>query len=176
MVNKTSGKVYCIHRKVYLWPYTNCAFLKINRAENRTCPATSFTPIGFDWKNINLCIMHFENLQMLWFFEACDRCVGIGRCPWRRNEICLRLSVTSGLCFFFLVSWGGVRLSPLGTSATICPIVPAPDDRWWWMRSRRWNENLQGKPKYSEKTCPQCHFVQQKSHMNCPGLEPGPPR
>jgi hypothetical protein len=30
---------------------------------------------------------------------------------------------------FFLVSWGGVRLSPLGTSATNWPIVPAPDDR-----------------------------------------------
>jgi hypothetical protein len=30
---------------------------------------------------------------------------------------------------FFLVSLGGVRLSPLGTSATIWPIVPAPDDR-----------------------------------------------
>jgi hypothetical protein len=29
----------------------------------------------------------------------------------------------------FLVSWGGVRLSPLGTSATIWPTVPAPDDR-----------------------------------------------
>jgi hypothetical protein len=32
---------------------------------------------------------------------------------------------------FFLVSWGGVRLSPLGTSATNWPIVPARDDRWW---------------------------------------------
>jgi hypothetical protein len=30
---------------------------------------------------------------------------------------------------FFLVSWGGVRLSPLGTSATNWPILPAPDDR-----------------------------------------------
>jgi hypothetical protein len=29
---------------------------------------------------------------------------------------------------FFLVSWGGVRLSPLGTSATDWPIVPASDD------------------------------------------------
>jgi hypothetical protein len=28
-----------------------------------------------------------------------------------------------------LVSWGGVRLSPLGTSATNWPIVPAPDGR-----------------------------------------------
>jgi hypothetical protein len=29
----------------------------------------------------------------------------------------------------FLVSWGGVRLSPLGTLATNWPIVPVPDDR-----------------------------------------------
>jgi hypothetical protein len=27
------------------------------------------------------------------------------------------------------LGWGGVRLSPLGTSATNWPIVPAPDDR-----------------------------------------------
>jgi hypothetical protein len=53
----------------------------------------------------------------------------------------------------FLVSWGGVRLSPLSTSATNWPIVPAPDDRWWVWRSQ-WNENFQGKPNYSEKTCP----------------------
>jgi hypothetical protein len=52
------------------------------------------------------------------------------------------------------ISWGGVRLSPLGTSATVWPIVPAPINRWWWMWSSRWNENWQGKPKYSEKTCP----------------------
>jgi hypothetical protein len=49
---------------------------------------------------------------------------------------------------------GGVRLSPLGTSATNWPIVPAPGDRWWWVWSSRWNENWQGKPKYWEKTCP----------------------
>jgi hypothetical protein len=30
---------------------------------------------------------------------------------------------------FFLFLGGGVRLSPLGTSATNWPIVPAPDDR-----------------------------------------------
>jgi hypothetical protein len=46
-----------------------------------------------------------------------------------------------------------VRLSQLRTSATNWPIVPAPDCRWWaW--SSRWNENWQGKPTYSEKTCP----------------------
>jgi hypothetical protein len=55
--------------------------------------------------------------------------------------------------FHFLVSWGGVRLNALGTSATNWPIVPAPGDRWWTWNSRR-NENWQAKPKYSEKTCP----------------------
>jgi hypothetical protein len=44
-------------------------------------------------------------------------------------------------------------LSPLGPSITNWPIVPAPGDRWWvW--SSRWNENSQGKPKYSEKISP----------------------
>jgi hypothetical protein len=48
----------------------------------------------------------------------------------------------------------GVRLSPLGTPATVWPLVLASDDRWWWLWSSRWNEKWQGKPKYSEKTCP----------------------
>jgi hypothetical protein len=56
--------------------------------------------------------------------------------------------------FFFLVSWDGMRLSPLGTSAINWPIVPAPDDRWWWVWSGRWNENWQVKPKYADKTYP----------------------
>jgi hypothetical protein len=50
------------------------------------------------------------------------------------------------LCLFV----GGVRLSLLGTSATIEPIVLAPDDKW--VRGSRWNENWQGKQKYSEKS------------------------
>jgi hypothetical protein len=47
------------------------------------------------------------------------------------------------------LGWGE---SLLGTSTINWPIVPYPDDRWW-MWSGRWNENWQGKPKYSEKTC-----------------------
>jgi hypothetical protein len=44
--------------------------------------------------------------------------------------------------FLVLLSWSGVRLSPLGTSATIWLILLALDDRsWWWMCSSRWNEN-----------------------------------
>jgi hypothetical protein len=38
------------------------------------------------------------------------------------------------------------------------------------------NEDWQGKPKYSEKTCLQRHFAHHKSHMTRPGFEPGPPR
>jgi hypothetical protein len=56
------------------------------------------------------------------------------------------------ICEYYQVSWGGVRLSSLGTSATNWPIVPASDDKW--VCSIWWNENWQGKPKYSEKTCP----------------------
>jgi hypothetical protein len=49
--------------------------------------------------------------------------------------------------FQVFFSWGGVRLtmSPLGTSATIWPIVPAPDDE---CGAVGWNENWQGKPKW----------------------------
>jgi hypothetical protein len=34
------------------------------------------------------------------------------------------------------------------------PVAPASDDDGWWVWSSRWNENWQGKPKYSEKSCP----------------------
>jgi hypothetical protein len=34
------------------------------------------------------------------------------------------------------------------------PIVQAPDDRWGWLWSNWWTEDWQGKPKYSDKTCP----------------------
>jgi hypothetical protein len=79
--------------------------------------------------------------------------------------------------FFSLVSWDGMRLIPLGTSATISDIdiVPDLDNTWWWVWSNRWNEKFQGKPQYSEKTLPQCHFVHQKSHMTSHGLESWPP-
>jgi hypothetical protein len=49
------------------------------------------------------------------------------------------------------------------------PIIPAPEDRWWWMWSNRWNANWQGKPKYSEKICPCANL----SITNPSGLDPG---
>jgi hypothetical protein len=65
-----------------------------------------------------------------------------------------------------------VRLSPLGTSATNGPIVPAPDDRWVW--SIWWNENWQGKQKYSEKTCPSATLS--TTNPTCPELQSNPDR
>jgi hypothetical protein len=46
-----------------------------------------------------------------------------------------------------------VRLSPLGTVATVWPVVPSPNDRWW-LWNNQLNVNWQGKLKYLEKTCP----------------------
>jgi hypothetical protein len=55
---------------------------------------------------------------------------------------------------------------------------------WWrWffvsffqVMEHRWNENDRKKPKYSGKKLSQCYFVHHKSHMDWPGIEPGPPR
>jgi hypothetical protein len=53
---------------------------------------------------------------------------------------------------FFGFEWNSVHYY----SGHYRPTVPAPDDDrwwWWWVWSNRWND-WQGKPKYSEKTCP----------------------
>jgi hypothetical protein len=75
---------------------------------------------------------------------------------------------------YFLESWGEARLSPLGTSATNWHIVPALDDRRWWVWGSRWNENWQGKPKYSEKTCPSATLS--TTNPTWPDLGPNPCR
>jgi hypothetical protein len=41
---------------------------------------------------------------------------------------------------------------------------------------KQMNVDWQGKPKFSEKTCPSATFVHHKIHMTRPGFEPGPPR
>jgi hypothetical protein len=64
----------------------------------------------------------------------------------------LKVILTFDALLVFLVSWGGVWLSPLGTAATLWPIVTVPDNRWRWVGSSWCNENWQGKPRYSEKT------------------------
>jgi hypothetical protein len=73
----------------------------------------------------------------------------------------------------FLEYWGGARLSPLGTAATNWPTLPAPDDRWWWVWSSRWNEDWQGKLKYSEKTCPIATLFTKNPTWRDPSSNPG---
>jgi hypothetical protein len=49
------------------------------------------------------------------------------------------------------------------------PIVPAPDNRWWWLWKNWWNKDWQGKLKYLEKTCPSATL----STTNPTWLNPG---
>jgi hypothetical protein len=47
---------------------------------------------------------------------------------WELIPRCKAHSENGRSFVLFLVSWNGVRLSPLGKSATIWPTVPAPVD------------------------------------------------
>jgi hypothetical protein len=53
------------------------------------------------------------------------------------------------------------------------PIVPAPDDMWWWLWRNWWNEDWQGKPKYSENTCPSASLSTTNPTWLDPGWNPG---
>jgi hypothetical protein len=69
-----------------------------------------------------------------------------------------------------------MRRNPLGTAATVWLIVPAPDDGWWWwwwLWSNWWNEDGQGKPKYSEKTYPSATLSTTNPTWPDPGSNPG---
>jgi hypothetical protein len=75
--------------------------------------------------------------------------------PYRQSlQMAIRLDNKTGeeMSRGFSPPSGGVRLSPLGTSATIWPIVPAPGDGWYecgavgGMRIGRGNRNTRRKP------------------------------
>jgi hypothetical protein len=81
--------------------------------------------------------------------------LGVGRGAHNSSplQISLLRKFTRSIGPWVIIILSGVRLSQLGTSATVWPIVPAPDDRWWWLWNNWWNEDWQGNPKFSEKTC-----------------------
>jgi hypothetical protein len=49
--------------------------------------------------------------------------------------------------------WWSLQLPPQQCTNVAVVFLFVSDDRWWWMRSNRWNKDWKGKPKYSEKTC-----------------------
>jgi hypothetical protein len=71
------------------------------------------------------------------------------------------------LLFFLLVGWD------FWYCGHYWPIVQAPDDRWWWLWRNWWNEDWQGKPMYSEKTCPSATLYTTNSTWLDTGLKAG---
>jgi hypothetical protein len=71
---------------------------------------------------------------------------------------------------YFRLLGGGVQLGPLGTAATDWPIVGCPEWLWWWRIW--WNEDWQGKPKYSEKTRPSAILSTTNPTWPDPGSNP----
>jgi hypothetical protein len=53
------------------------------------------------------------------------------------------------------------------------PIVQAPGDRRGWLWRNWWNEDWQGKPKYSEKTYPSASLSTTNPTWPDPGSNPG---
>jgi hypothetical protein len=83
---------------------------------------------------------------------------------------CTRV-ITHVIFFFLFLGVGRDRVH--FSAATVWPIVPDLDDRWRWMSSFRWNENWDGKPKCSEKTCLSASLSTANSTWPDLGLEPG---
>jgi hypothetical protein len=101
-------------------------------------------------------------------------------------------------CFDTLLYYNGIGLSrmvfffkwwraPQQTLRTHCSHEAYCATVWWRWRwllffvlflvmEHRWNEIERGKRKNLGKNMSQCHFVHHKSHMDWPGIEPGPPR
>jgi hypothetical protein len=75
-------------------------------------------------------------------------------------------------------SWDEVKPSPLGTSATIWPIVPAPNDGYIIIIiiiivKQLCDENWQGKSKYSEKPYPSATLSTRNPTWTHLGSNPG---
>jgi hypothetical protein len=94
-------------------------------------------------------------------------------CSWWSCDVLIR-SVAMVLFNspYIIIIISGVRLSLL-VLRSLLAYVPTPDDRWWWLRRNWWNEDWQGKPKYSEKTYPNATLSTTNPTWLDPGSNPG---
>jgi hypothetical protein len=90
-----------------------------------------------------------------------------------RLFLCRFLPSLLGRCEFayFFILWGGTKSTKY--CGHFLPVVHAPDNRWGWLWSNWWNEDWQGKPKYSEKTCPSATLSTTNPTWPGPGPNPG---
>jgi hypothetical protein len=103
----------------------------------------------------------FPSSDLEYHFEFCT-------CTYIESQEKLRWRCVFFL-LLFLVGWDWVSWY----CGHYWPIVPAPDDRWWWLWRNWWDEEWQGKPKYSEKTCPSAILSTTNPTWLDPGLNPG---
>jgi hypothetical protein len=77
------------------------------------------------------------------------------------------------VCGFFLIRIvrGGVQAGSTGHVGHWMACCTYPGWLWWWRIL--WNEDWQGKPKYSEKTCPSATLSTANPTWPHPGLNPG---
>jgi hypothetical protein len=93
----------------------------------------------------------FRNVTSYHLHQIFKYLISVARCQVLLIKIVL---CDHGICQIkkYRVPFSGVRLSPLGTVATIGLLYqPQMTDDGDW--SNRWNEDWQGKLKYLEKTC-----------------------
>jgi hypothetical protein len=84
----------------------------------------------------------------------------------------MALTLVFKFILLFPTKWHCERLSPLGTAATTDLLYQPQMIKWWWLWSNWWNEDWQGNPKYSEKTCPSATLSTTKPIWPDPGLNP----
>jgi hypothetical protein len=92
---------------------------------------------NFTRSSFSVCCTHVSSFKTLWVQSLV---------PWIVTFSFWIITIkqyTVRTTFFLFVRWD------FGYCGRYWPILPAPDDRWRWLWRNLWNEDWQGKPKYS---------------------------
>jgi hypothetical protein len=155
--------------RVELHTMENRIFPCLCRGSNKGLPARNLIIIPTELSHKKVEADLILRFLQLWLWRR-----QVSSWMWRRVTWYKFTDMTEECSRTRVISCGGVRLSPFGTSATNWPIVPAPDDDKNVEQSVEWE--LAGGTEVLGENLTQCHFVHNKSHMTWSGLEPGPPR